>query len=90
MLNNEMKSNDRNTCGAGKTSIAGVALLAESHISIHTWPETGFVAVDLFMCGTCDPALAIPYLRDVFAPKKMQLSEHQRGKWTVPSDSAPN
>ncbi len=35
--------------------ISGVAVLAESHISIHTWPERGFAAIDIFMCGKCDP-----------------------------------
>ena len=38
--------------------ITGVALLAESHISIHTWPETGDAALDLFKCGRCDPRTA--------------------------------
>ena len=35
--------------------VSGVVILAESHISIHTWPERNFAAVDVFMCGACDP-----------------------------------
>ena len=35
--------------------VSGVLVLAESHISIHTWPERNFAAVDIFMCGACDP-----------------------------------
>jgi S-adenosylmethionine decarboxylase len=37
--------------------VSGVVVLAESHISIHTWPERNFAAVDIFMCGACDPHL---------------------------------
>lgn len=33
----------------------GVVILAESHISVHTWPEKGYAAIDAFMCGNCDP-----------------------------------
>ena len=43
--------------------VSGVVVLAESHISIHTWPERDFAAVDIFMCGACDPALSIPVLQ---------------------------
>ncbi len=39
--------------------VTGVVVLAESHISIHTWPEDGYAAVDIFMCGTCDPRCAV-------------------------------
>lgn len=39
--------------------VTGVVLLAESHISIHTWPETGFAAADIFMCGQARPRLAL-------------------------------
>ena len=39
--------------------VTGVLLLAESHISIHTWPEAGFAAVDLFMCGAARPQVAL-------------------------------
>ncbi len=35
--------------------VSGVLVLAESHISIHTWPERDFAAIDIFMCGACDP-----------------------------------
>ena len=35
--------------------VTGVVLLAESHISIHTWPENGFAAADIFMCGAAQP-----------------------------------
>jgi len=62
-----------------KSGVTGVALLAESHISIHTWPETGFVALDVFMCGSCDPHHAVPVLRQFFKPKRMTLSEARRG-----------
>lgn len=59
--------------------ISGVALLAESHISIHTWPERGFAAVDIFMCGACDPTLALPVLESVFRPHDFQVTEQRRG-----------
>ncbi|MDA0260599.1 MAG: adenosylmethionine decarboxylase [Proteobacteria bacterium] len=59
--------------------VTGVAILAESHMSIHTWPETGYVAIDVFVCGNCDPYRAIPILKNGFAPTSVQLSEHKRG-----------
>ena len=46
--------------------VSGVLVLAESHISIHTWPERDFAALDIFMCGACDPHLAIPVLKRAF------------------------
>jgi S-adenosylmethionine decarboxylase len=59
--------------------VSGVVVLAESHISIHTWPERGYAAVDIFMCGDCDPHRAIDVLDDAFAPGSIQISEHKRG-----------
>jgi S-adenosylmethionine decarboxylase len=59
--------------------LSGVAVLAESHISIHTWPERGYAAMDIFMCGACDPYKSIPVLRRAFAPGNVQLSEQKRG-----------
>jgi len=59
--------------------ISGVAVLAESHISVHTWPELGYAAFDVFMCGECDPRLAVPVLRRNFLPDREEVSEHKRG-----------
>ncbi len=62
--------------GAGVT---GVAIIAESHISIHTWPERSYAAVDVFMCADCDPAGAVPVLKAAFQPARLQVSEQRRG-----------
>ena len=59
--------------------IAGVAMLSESHNSIHTWPEFGYAALDIFTGGKINPHAAIPALRKAFAPKRVQMSEHKRG-----------
>ena len=60
--------------------VSGVVVLAESHISIHTWPERDFAAVDIFMCGTCDPHLSIEVLRRAFSPSRIDLDEKRRGR----------
>ncbi len=59
--------------------ISGVAVLAESHISIHTWPEISYAAVDVFMCGNAQPHKAIEVLKGVFQPGLVTLAEHKRG-----------
>ena len=59
--------------------VSGVAVLAESHISIHTWPEREYAAIDLFMCGSCDPYKAVPVLRRMLKTDSIQLSEQRRG-----------
>ena len=59
--------------------VSGVALLAESHISIHTWPERGYAAIDLFMCGNCNPYMAIPVMKQALLPGQVQLAEQRRG-----------
>jgi S-adenosylmethionine decarboxylase len=59
--------------------ISGIAIIKESHLSIHTWPEFGYAAVDIFVCGEVNPYKAIPVLKKVFQPKKMQLIEFKRG-----------
>jgi S-adenosylmethionine decarboxylase len=60
--------------------ISGVAVLAESHLSVHTWPERGFAAFDVFMCGDTQPELAIEVLRKALKPEKVDLTEQRRGR----------
>lgn len=60
--------------------VSGVVVLAESHISIHTWPERDFAAVDIFMCGACDPHDSIPVLKAAFRPERVDLDEQRRGR----------
>ena len=59
--------------------ISGVAVLAESHISVHTWPERDFAAFDIFMCGDARPELAIPVLKRAFKPGHINIVEQLRG-----------
>jgi len=60
--------------------ISGVAVLAESHISVHSWPEAGYAAFDVFMCGESRPELCVEVLRKAFSPKRVVVSEMLRGK----------
>ena len=55
-------------------------VLAESQISIHTWPERNFAAIAIFMCGACDPHDAVPVLRQAFKPGRVDLNEERRGR----------
>lgn len=59
--------------------ITGVLLLAESHITIHTWPERQFAAIDLFMCAGCDPRDGLPALQTALQPGRMDVKELKRG-----------
>lgn len=72
---------DSNTHDFGEgMGVTGVVLLSESHISIHSWPEIGYAALDIFVCGDhVDPYLAIESLKEEFAPSKVEVTEHRRG-----------
>ena len=60
--------------------VSGVAVLAESHISIHTWPDAGYAALDVFMCGSASPDACIPVLRQAFKAERVEVNELLRGR----------
>jgi S-adenosylmethionine decarboxylase len=58
--------------------VSGVAVLAESHISIHSWPEAGYAALDVFMCGNARPHATVDVLKAAFKPTDTVVKEHLR------------
>ena len=60
--------------------VSGVAVLSESHISIHSWPEADYAALDVFMCGESEPHNSIEVLREAFKPSDIRVGEHLRGQ----------
>jgi S-adenosylmethionine decarboxylase len=81
------------TCGAtllhihthkfSPQGVSGVAVLAESHISVHTWPEIGYGAFDVFMCGDARPWLAVDVLKKAFGTPDVRVKELLRGEGVV-------
>ncbi len=60
--------------------VSGVVVIAESHISIHTWPEYGYAAADVFTCGTSvNPEIAAEVLIERLGSKNHSLTEIRRG-----------
>ena len=59
--------------------VTSIAMLAESHISIHTWPETGVAKCDIFTCGdNCLPEKAVEYMKEAFKATEVTSQEHER------------
>jgi len=63
--------------------VSGVAVLAESHISCHTWPEIGYGAFDVFMCGDARPERAVDVLKAAFGACNVHVRELRRGEGLV-------
>jgi S-adenosylmethionine decarboxylase len=60
--------------------VSGVVVIAESHLSIHTWPEYRYAAVDIFSCGDIlQPEIAASYLVEQFGAERTSVVEMQRG-----------
>ena len=60
--------------------VSGVVIISESHLAIHTWPEYGYAAVDVFTCGTeVNPADAVAYLAEHLGAKHHSFNEINRG-----------
>lgn len=60
--------------------VSGVVVISESHLAIHTWPELGYAAVDVFTCGDrVDPWDAVNYLKELFGASDMDAKEVERG-----------
>ena len=62
------------------TGVSGMIIVAESHISIHTWPEKRYAAIDVYTCGeTADPETAVDYILDAIKAEYAHVSEIKRG-----------
>jgi S-adenosylmethionine decarboxylase len=60
--------------------VSGAVIIKESHLTVHTWPEYGFAAVDLFTCGeSIDPWAAFDYLFDKLKAQRSETTEIPRG-----------
>ena len=64
--------------------VSGMVVIAESHVSIHTWPEYNYAAVDIFTCGdTIDPWVIQEYLKEAFGSQNVSSMEMKRGLFKV-------
>ena len=60
--------------------LSGTAILAESHINAHTWPERHFAAFDVFMCGKAQPDKVEAVIKQAYRHKKLTVESHYRGE----------
>jgi S-adenosylmethionine decarboxylase len=60
--------------------VTGVLLLSESHIALHTYPEHGYLALDIFSCGHGDPSAALEVFREALNPSEKQVTLLVRGE----------
>ena len=62
-----------------RNGVTAFALLSESHISIHTWPELGYAAIDIFTCGDKNPKAAFNEIKSALKLKKIRMKKIKRG-----------
>ncbi len=71
--------------------ISGMVVIAESHLSIHTWPEYGYAAVDIFTCGdVIKPEIAVQFLVERFGSKNPSIVEMKRGIISCKNEKLPH
>lgn len=71
--------------------VSGVVVIAESHLTIHTWPEYAYAAVDIFTCGdTLQPAVAAEYIVEALESRNPSLMELKRGLLSVRGEKLPH
>jgi len=59
--------------------LSGTAVLAESHLNVHTWPERNYAAFDVFMCGKADPEAVVDVIKNAFKPTDVHVETKLRG-----------
>lgn len=59
--------------------VSGVVVIAESHFAVHTWPEHGYVSIDVYTCGDGKPWEAFKTVRKMFKPKHFSVMKMERG-----------
>jgi len=71
--------------------ISGIVVIAESHFTIHTWPEYGYAALDIFTCGDIiKPEVAVSYLIEKFECKNPSIVEMKRGILSHENEKLPH
>lgn len=71
--------------------VSGAVVISESHLTIHTWPEYGYAAVDVFTCGNVvDPWVAHKHMVERFKPTRESVMEFKRGCFDVPRGTLPS
>jgi S-adenosylmethionine decarboxylase len=61
--------------------VSGVVVVEESHLSIHTWPEYGYAAVDVYTCGDCKPLRAHEFMRTELGAERAEVMNVRRGMY---------
>jgi S-adenosylmethionine decarboxylase proenzyme len=67
--------------------VTSLVIVGESHLAIHTWPEYGYAAVDIFVCGSKDPWRAYNVIYEKLKPERVKVTELKRGIITLPRAS---
>jgi S-adenosylmethionine decarboxylase len=73
---------------ADKGGVSGAAVLSEGHVSVHSWPQAGYVALDVFMGRAANPQAAVEVARKAFKPAKLDVKEHLRADNRPPGEGA--